>query len=163
MTDDESLITDEMRAMVGVEGPPATLEIERGGIRQYARASGSTNPIYYDIDAAKAAGHRDLPAPPGFLGRYPFEPGKSNPTFSSPTTGADFPIDLPNQLHGATGIRTYRRLYAGETLTAREKTTDVSEREGRMGRMLIVNSVMTFRDAAGEVVAEKYDTGIFYR
>lgn len=163
MPDDVSLITDEMRALVGVEGPPMTLEIDRGTIRTITRATGATNPIYYDVEAARAAGHPDLPAPPGFLGRFVFQPGKSDPTFSSPVTGAEFPIDLPNQLHGATGIRTYRRLFAGERLTATEKTTDVGEREGRMGRMLIVQSVLTYRDEAGTVVAEKYDTGIFYR
>ena len=64
----ESLITDEMRAAVGKESDPTTLEIDKTSVRMFARAVGYTDPVYYDEEAAKAAGYRSLPAPPGYLG-----------------------------------------------------------------------------------------------
>jgi len=38
-------------------------EIERGAVRRFAEALGETNPIYFDENAAHAAGFRDLVAP----------------------------------------------------------------------------------------------------
>jgi len=161
---DESAITPELRALVGVEGKPSSVEIDRSGIRMWARSTGETNRIYYDIEAARAAGYPDLPAPPGFLGRYVYLPGESDPTSSGPSDNADLPLgDFGNDLHGSLGIRTYRRLFAGERLTASNRIVDVSERDGRLGRMIRVDTVLTYRDEQGEVVAEKFDTVLYYR
>ncbi len=55
-----SIITDDMRARIGVESEPVAYEIDNTGCRQFARAVGYTDPIYYDEAAAKAAGHRVL-------------------------------------------------------------------------------------------------------
>ena len=71
----ESVITDEMRAAVGIEGPPVTLEVEKTNCRMFARSVGHTDPIYYDEAAAKARGFRSIVAPPGFLGTPIFNPG----------------------------------------------------------------------------------------
>ena len=42
-------------------------EVERGRLRFFARTIGLTNPIYFDVEAARRAGHRDLPVPLTFL------------------------------------------------------------------------------------------------
>ena len=56
MTTAESVITDEMRAAIGVEGPPSVMEIEKTNSRMFARSVGHTDPIFYDEAAAKARG-----------------------------------------------------------------------------------------------------------
>jgi acyl dehydratase len=38
-------------------------EIERGAVRRFAESLGETNPIYFDENAARAAGFRDIVAP----------------------------------------------------------------------------------------------------
>src|SRR5262245_10080517 len=139
--EEESYITDEMRAAVGRESSPHTLDIERGAVRQYARSAGYTNPVYYDLDAAKAAGHPDLPAPPGFLGRHPFLPGKSDPTFSGPMEGSVLRNPkLTRNLNGGQSVRQTRRLYAGERLTMTSAIVNYAERTGSIGKMLITTS-----------------------
>ena len=70
-----SVITDEMRAAVGVEGPPVVMEVERANCRMFARAVGHTDPTFYDEPTAKARGYRSIVAPPGFLGTPVFQPG----------------------------------------------------------------------------------------
>jgi acyl dehydratase len=161
---EESHITDEMRAALDTESAPWMVEVERGAIRQFARSTGSTNPIYYDLEAAKAAGHPDLPAPPGFLGRYVFLPGESDATFSNPKASEGFPVgEFQNILNGGQSARTYRRVYAGETLTGTSKFTNLTERQGRLGPMIIVDGVQTFRDNDGKVVAEFRETTIHYK
>src|SRR3972149_3926693 len=71
-----SLITEEMRAGIGREGPPVRHEVDKTGIRMFARAVGHTDLIYYDEEYAKSKGHRSLVCPPAFLGHPVFIPGQ---------------------------------------------------------------------------------------
>jgi acyl dehydratase len=161
--EEESYITDDMRAAIGRQSSPHPLDIERGAIRQYARAAGYTNPIYFDVEAAKAAGHPDLPAPPGFLGRHLFLPGVSDPTFSGPMEGSVLRNPrLKRNLNGGQSIRLKRRLYAGERITMTSALVNVTERTGSIGRMLISTTENTYRDEKGEIVATENFTGIAY-
>ncbi len=41
-------------------------QIGREKVREFATAIGDQNPLFHDVEAAKAAGHRDLLAPPTF-------------------------------------------------------------------------------------------------
>src|SRR3989304_9911063 len=74
MTAEQPLISDEMRAGIGVEGPPRLLEVDRTSIRMFARAVGHTDPVFYDPEAARKRGYRDIIAPPGYLGTGAFRP-----------------------------------------------------------------------------------------
>ena len=70
----ETLITDEMRATVGVESEPTILEVDRTGIRMFARAVQQVDQIFYDAEYAKSKGHRDVVAPPGYFGTPVYNP-----------------------------------------------------------------------------------------
>jgi acyl dehydratase len=55
------------RDFIGRALPPSEpYEVSRVKIREFADAIGDPNPIYRDQDAAKAAGHPDVIAPPTF-------------------------------------------------------------------------------------------------
>ena len=41
---------------------PVSVQVERGRIRFFAKSLGETDPIHFDIDAARAAGYPDLVA-----------------------------------------------------------------------------------------------------
>src|SRR5207237_8860338 len=93
----ESLITDEMRAVIGKESEPITYEIDNTGCRQFARAVGYTDPIFFDEAAAKAQGYRAIVAPPGFLGNPVMLPGQSTPRRPD---SLGFPTNLKRVLTG---------------------------------------------------------------
>jgi wyosine [tRNA(Phe)-imidazoG37] synthetase (radical SAM superfamily) len=42
----------------------ATLLVTRSRLRFFAKATGQTDLVYVDVEAAREAGHRDLPVPP---------------------------------------------------------------------------------------------------
>jgi acyl dehydratase len=68
--------------------------IGREKIREYARAVGETDALYLDLTAARAAGHRDLVAPPMFAVVYTAQalaPGILDP---------DLEIDFSRLVHG---------------------------------------------------------------
>jgi len=56
------------RALEGKVYPPSSsYEVGREKIREFALAIGDPNPVYSDVEAAKAAGYPDIIAPPTFL------------------------------------------------------------------------------------------------
>jgi acyl dehydratase len=54
---------------------PEIYEGSREKIREFAIATGDTNPVYLDPEAAKACGHPDVIAPPTFAQMLPFRLG----------------------------------------------------------------------------------------
>ena len=156
----ESVITDEMRSVVGKEGAPTTLEVEKTGCRMFARAVGHTDPIFYDEEAAKAAGHRSIVAPPGFLGTPIFKPGKERGP--AETAGRGYSIPYKRVLNGGTDYEYLNTVCAGDVLTSRTKITDFSERTGSIGPMLITSRETTFTNQEGKLVAKMHGRMIQY-
>jgi hypothetical protein len=153
-----SVITDEMRARIGVESDSVPYEVDNTGCRQFARAVGYTDPAYYDERAARERGYRGIPAPAGFLGHPVVVPGGPS------RTPEVFRLDVPYKrvLNGGTDIEYLQDVCAGDRLTATTKLSDLAEREGRMGPMLIVSTETTFRNERGEAVAIQRGTAIRY-
>ena len=149
MTQTSSLITDEMRAAIGREGEPVTYEVDNLGCRQFARAVGYTDPIFYDEVAAKERGYRSIVAPPGFLGHPVIIPGKAAPRGPE---ALGFQTHLKRVLNGGTDYEYFADVCSGDALTATMKISDIAEREGRLGRMLVVSTETTFKDKNGKPV-----------
>ena len=159
MTQQASVITDEMRAVIGQESAPVTFEVDKNSCRMFARAVGYSDPVYYDEAAARSAGYRSIPAPPGFLGHPVIVPGQPNPL-----AAAYSPFDTPlkRRLNGGTDIEYLADVCAGDVLTATAKLVDVSERQASIGLMLITVTEFTYRDQADKIVAKVRATGISY-
>ena len=156
----ESVITDEMRAVVGKEGAPTTLEVEKTGCRMFARAVGHTDPIFYDEEAAKAAGHRSIVAPPGFLGTPIFNAGRERSP--AETAGLGYSIPYKRVLNGGTDYEYLDTVCAGDVLTSRTKITGFSERTGSIGPMLITSRETVFTNQDGKLVAKMLGRMIQY-
>jgi acyl dehydratase len=160
----QSVITDEMRAAIGVEGPAATLEVEKTNCRMFARAVGHKDPIFFDEAAAKARGYRNIVAPPGFLGTPIFRPGSGGGT-PGEMGGRGFSVPYKRVLNGGTDYEYFPDvdvICAGDTITARSKVTGFEETEGSLGPMLITKRETTYTNQDGKVVAKMYGTLIQY-
>lgn len=160
---EESLITDEMRATIGVRGTPRICEVDKLQIRLFARAVGHTDPIFYDEEEAKKAGFRSLVAPPGYLGTPVYNPSAS--------AGAEMPFGrgpeprrpLKRVLNGGTEIEYFDDICAGDVLEAVSYTSDIQERKGSIGEMLITTTKTEYhRKSDGKLVAIMTGTGIRY-
>src|SRR5437763_11129406 len=82
-------------SVIGKHYAPVTYAVGREKVREYASAVGETNPLHHDLDAARAAGHRDLVAPPMFAVVYA---GKAViPSLFDPEVGMNFAM----MVHGA--------------------------------------------------------------
>ncbi len=154
----ESSITDEMRASIGVEGPPTRLEVDKTGIRMFARAVGYSDPVFFDEEYAKSKGHRSLIAPPGYLGTTAFNPnarqaGPGGPARGRQGGGLDGGVERQY-----TGVE----ICAGDVLTAVSKIVSINERPSRLGNMVITRRETTYTNQNGEVVCRAYGTILTY-
>ncbi len=166
MADDryESVVTDEMRAMIGVKGPETVGELTTTSVRMFARSVGYVDPVFYDEAVAHERGYRSLPAPPGYLGTPIFNPAESDPTFGG-RRGQGFRSPYPLVLNGGTDIEyTGEQICAGDTLTSATALASLQERwSGALGvPMLIAVSETTYTNQDGRVVAISRGTGISY-
>ena len=161
----EFALTDEMRAQIGRESPPWTAEVTTTSVRAFARGVGYTDRIYFDVEAAKAAGYRNLPAPPTYLGTPVFIPGESDNTFSAPRSArVGISHGLKGLLDGGTDTEYFADICAGDTLTAVTRLRDLQTRPSKaLGTMLLTTVETTFTDAAsGKVVAVQRGQAIYY-
>ncbi|MBB6175102.1 acyl dehydratase [Nocardiopsis mwathae] len=94
-------------------------EVTRGKIREFAGAINDPNPLYTDVDAAKAAGHRDVVAPPTF----PIIMGMDAAAQAAvdPELGLDFSLVV----HGQQSFRYSRPLQAGDVVDNVTRITEV--------------------------------------
>ena len=159
-TDEEKAAVEAMQNNVGVPGDARTYEVTSTDIRLFARAVGYTNPIYFDDDAAKAAGHRALPAPPGHLGRPIFNPASGGGGGGGGGGGANL---FKNNLNGGTEVEPIGTVYAGDILTAVSTATSARLMPSRAyGRMVVRTTEAVYTNQDGEVVAKTRGTGISY-
>ncbi len=99
---------------------PMLVEVERGRLRFFARTIGLTDPIYFDVDAARRAGHRDLVVPPTFLG-HSLELELPNPMGWLAALGAD----LTKTTHAEQSFTYHAMAFAGDSLVFERRIIDV--------------------------------------
>jgi hypothetical protein len=157
-------LTDEIRAQIGVESEPWDYEVTTTGIRAFARGVGYTDPVYYDLEAAREAGHESLPGPPCYLGTPAYMPGRSDETFSMPTgTGPRPRFGLTQVLDGGTEALYERPLIAGEVISMTDRIVDLEVKESKsLGTILVVSTEATGRDPEGTIVVHERSQYIFY-
>jgi acyl dehydratase len=124
---------------------PITVQVERGRLRFFASATGQTDPVYTDLDAAMQAGHPDLPVPPTFF--FSLELEEPDPFGYL----AALDVDLRRVLHGEQSFTYHRPAHAGDTLTLQPRIVDIDSKKGGALEFLVKQTDIT-RD--GQLVAE---------
>jgi hydroxyacyl-ACP dehydratase HTD2-like protein with hotdog domain len=152
----ESLITDEIRAWIGHETPPWTIEASKLDLKRFAVATDDLNPLHFDEEYAQKSRHSGIIAPPLF-----YMAPLTNPAPESelrpdglPYEGK-FPIPptpLPRLMDGGTEIEFFQPIRAGDTLTGRSKIVDIYQKEGRTGPLIFVVRESRFTNQRGELV-----------
>lgn len=134
------------RSWIGKTLKPSVLEIERGRLRAFAEAIGETDPVYRDVDAARAAGHADLPVPPTFLFAAEMD---SNRMFELLT---DMKVPLARLLHGEQGYTYHQQVHAGDVVTVTSRIANIYDKKG--GALEFVEKISDVRNQDDELVAE---------
>jgi len=135
------------RGVVGKEYPPWPVTVERGRIKDFARALGDLNPFYLDDQVGAASEWGDIIAPPTFAASFRDERADSGALLR------DLGVDISRVLHGEQEFEIHRQLRPGETYLCRTKVLDIYEKAGKSGPMAFVVRETAITDTTGEIVA----------
>ena len=133
------------RKWIGHELGASKFAIERGRLRFFARAIGETDPVYTDVQAARAVGYADLPAPPTFLFGAELDSGV---TFSML---ALLGVGIDKILHGEQSFSYHGDVVAGDVVTVRSSIADIYDKKG--GQLQFVVKQSTVVNQRSETVA----------
>lgn len=151
----QSLVTDEIRRMIGMVGDPFLVVVERGLIKRLAKAVNDDNPLWRDREYAITNGFGDIISPPyllltALLG----DPREGTHEICNPS--------LKRFLDGGGKWEFYQTIRPGDMLVVIPKFVDAYEKEGKSGKMLFLVTEVTFKNQLGEVVGKRQTTIIQY-
>jgi acyl dehydratase len=130
---------------IGKEWEPARFEVEADRIRAYADAVGEGNDVYRDAGAAKAAGFRDLVAPPMFAVVY------SAPAMGPAILDPEVGINFPAMVHGGQAFEWGEPVCAGDEITTTARCAEIYEKDGK--GFYVFETTSTNQDGAETVRA----------
>jgi acyl dehydratase len=131
------------QSFIGRSYPPtSTYEVSREKIREFADAIGDGNPVFHDIEAARAAGHPDVIAPPTFITVI------NIPAVNTVVADPELGLDYSRMVHGDQAFSYTRPVHAGDKLSIAVTIDDIMDRAGN--DFLTVRADLTAED--GELV-----------
>ena len=149
-----SAITKELRDLLGKELEPAVWEIDRQWIRKFCDAVGDSNPVWQDEIYARESRFGGVIAPPTFVLAL------RNDALRLTLATIDHP--LKRKLNAGRELECYAPIRVGDVITVTVKLVDLTEREGKLGKMLFIHSEDTYTNQLGQVVGKLRNTAMWY-
>jgi acyl dehydratase len=131
------------RKFIGLESEERFADVEKGQLRLFAKATGERNPIYFDEDAAKAAGYPTMPAPPTFA----FCLASLAPQARGSLRDMNIPIE--KVLHGEQQFTYHKPIFAGDRIRIKTRVIDIYDKKG--GALEFVVTETTSQNQKGEL------------
>jgi len=158
----EPMITDEARAMIGVENDPVIGEVYKKDIRRFCYAVDDLNPSYLGEDVDGTTGSEDVVAPPMFydiptVTEFPLNMLKEDGLSSG---GGTIPLKTTRTMAGGKEVEFFVPMRPGDTITRVGKVIDIYEKEGRSGPLVFTVHENRYTNQNGELVAVEKLTGI---
>jgi acyl dehydratase len=122
---------------IGHELTRFSVEVEKGRLRFFAKATGQEDPVYTDESAAWDAGYPSLPVPPTFL--FCLEMEGPRPAETRELLG----IDIARVLHGEQGFVYHAMAFAGDRLSYAGQIVDIYDRKGGALEFLVTETRVT--------------------
>ena len=140
-----------MNVAVGMPSGPRTFQVHREEILRFAQAIGDPNPLFNGAGPDHPGPAGEPIAPPTFL--------RSLLPAISPLPDGD---SLARVLDGGSAWEYFQPVRPGDRITAVARLESLTEREGRLGRMLFAVYVIEYTNQSGAQVATQRNTLIRY-
>jgi hypothetical protein len=166
-----ALLTDEVRAFIGVGSAPKTAcdKVERSEVRRYAQAIMDDDPVY--VSRESSGRYQDPVAPPLFPTMMfrrdfgtpdPVTENASNPDYDG-TAGMSLglpslPLPKLALLNGGSEVEFIRYARHGETVVSQSRYSDIYEKESSKGPMLFVVMETEYRTDGGDLLMKNRQT-----
>jgi acyl dehydratase len=110
---------------IGKQWPATEYEVGKEKIREYATVIGLDNPVHFDREAAKAAGYREVVAPPMFCVVY------SAPALTPAMFDPEVGINFAAMVHGGQEFEWGEPACSGDQITTSAKCREIFEKDGK--------------------------------
>ncbi|MBI2761687.1 MAG: MaoC family dehydratase N-terminal domain-containing protein [Chloroflexi bacterium] len=154
----ESLITDEARAQIGKVTRRTTGVVYLKEAQRWAAAVGDRNPIYFDEEAARAAGYEGIPIPPMFLPHVLHGVADLSNLRADGIPGGGggqrLPLKVNRMMYGGEELEFYEPVYPGDTITAEGRVASIEQKEGSKGPFVLTTNETTYTNQDGRVVGK---------
>ena len=141
------------KTKIGHEFPPFSCDVEKGRLLFFAKAIGETNPVYTDEEAARAAGHPAIPAPPSFMVTIDLDGAESIPMLDL------LKLDIGRVLHGSQEFEYLGQIYAGDRITQQSKIVDIYDKKGGALEFVVLES--SYKNQQDELVGRARQTLVY--
>ncbi len=150
-----TVISDAMRAQIGLETAPYTLRIDAGDVLRFATMIEAGAPWLVDEAAARSTRYGGLVAAPTYLIVM-----RQLETWAIAELGITVPF--VNGVDGGSDWEYLEPVRPGDTITATARLADYYERETSFGATLFQVFEIVYRDQFDRVVVRQRDTRIFF-
>lgn len=154
----QSVITDEMRSLIGRETEVLSEVVERGAIRRLVEAVEEPNPLYVDEAYARTTRFGGVIAPATFLCTIGHtrkgghrEPRRSEPLYKRPYN---------KSMHAADDWEFFEPVRPGDTITAKRRIAEFYEKQGQKTPLLFSVSEISYYNQLGQLVAKLRISGV---
>jgi acyl dehydratase len=138
------------QAIVDREFTPFEFLIERGKIKEFARALGDKNPLYIDEDLARSMGFPSIPAPPTFTASFLHHVPDENFLLNMMQ---EIGVSVANSVHGESDFEYLAPICAGDVLTVGIRVKDLFQKKGKRGGLMnFIMVELTYSNQRGELV-----------
>lgn len=139
------------RDSAGHESAPVEVQVERGAIAFFSETIGERNPIHFDVDAARAAGHPDVMAPATYPVVLDMAASKEGARKGQKDLLGLIGADMRYLLHGTENYAYQGPIFAGDTVQVISRVKGFSDAKG--GALEIAHLEMEVRHASRGTLA----------
>jgi acyl dehydratase len=132
---------------VGRRRSPTSIKVEASQLKMFLRSIGEDQPIFHDLEVARAAGFRGIPIPATYLfclhmlsAKEPYELYR------------DIGIELGRLLHGEQSFTYRAQVCVGDVLTFEAEISDVVDKKN--GAMTLVSQTIRVKNQDEQHVAD---------
>ena len=125
------------RSLIGKKYPSVVFNVEKQRLKFFAKATGQTDPLYFDETYAVDQGHPSLLAPLTFLTTVAMEQEKPYQYLE------DLNIKMGRLLHARQRYSYHAPVYAGDTITMDSKIADMYDKKEGTLQFVVFKSHFT--------------------
>lgn len=126
---------------IGAETEEVSIVVEISQLRLFCQATGETNPVFWDAEAARAAGFDRVPTPPTYsqtlLNLSPF---KKNLVLDV------MQVDLSKMLHGEQAFEQRHPISVGDTIRLKQRVADIYDKKGGALEFIVLETTARNQD-----------------
>ncbi len=122
------------RSRIGFATAPSRVAIDAWRVKLFCQAIGETDAVYWDADAARAAGHTACPVPPTFLKAVEGE------HFSSATLMQLLQVPLTGVLHAEQEFQHLAPVHVGDVLDVSRRVDKIFDKKDGALTFIVVDT-----------------------